>query len=64
MCVHTAASIQTLSWLAALVDVLSAVFTLEAGRTRTVVVVVPVGAAGTVSTWACGTGIDQRAVLT
>lgn len=64
MCVHTAASIQTLSWLAAFVYVVATVLALEAGWTRTVVVVVPVGAAGTISTWACGAGIDQRAVLT
>lgn len=64
MCVHTAASVQTLSWLAALVYVIAAVLALVAGWTRTVVMVVPVGATGTISTWACGTGIDQRAVLT
>lgn len=64
MCVHTHASVQALSRLAALVDVVPAVLALEAGWARTVVVVIPVGAAGTVSTWACGAGIDQRAVLT
>lgn len=56
--VHTDAAIQTLSLFAALVNVGAAVLALEAGWARTVVVVVPIGAAGTISTWACGTGID------
>lgn len=50
--------------LAALVDVIVAVLSLEAGRTGTVVVVIPVDTPSSIGTGTCGTGINEGAVLT
>lgn len=63
MCVDAEAIVHAGTRLAALIDVAATVLSLEARRARAVVVVIPVGASGTVSTGAGGTGIDEGTVL-
>lgn len=63
MSVNAEASIEAHARLAALVNVVAAVFSLEARWTGTVVVVIPIDTTGPIGTWAGGTGINEGAVL-
>lgn len=62
--VQAEASVEAHAGLAAFVDVIAAVLSLEARWAGAVVVVIPIGTAGTVGTGACGTSIYEGAVLT
>lgn len=63
MGVNTEATIEANTRLTALINVIAAVLSLEAGWAGTVVVVIPIGTTGTIGAWTCGTGINERAVL-
>lgn len=63
MGVNAEATVEAHARLAALVNVITAVLSLEARWAGTVVVVIPVGTAGPVGTGTCGTGINEGAVL-
>lgn len=63
MGIHTETTIETHARLAALINVITTVLSLESRWTGTVVVVIPVGTTGTVGTGAGGTGINKGAVL-
>lgn len=61
--VHAQAPVQAHARLAALVNVTPAIFPLKPGRAGTIVVVIPVDAAGAIGTWGRGTSVDKGAVL-
>lgn len=61
--VNAEATIEAHARLAALVNVIVAVLSLEARWAGTVVVVIPIGTTGPVGTGTCGTGINEGAVL-
>lgn len=61
--VYAQAAVEAGAGLAALVDVVSAIFSLESRRAGTIVVVIPVDTAGAIGTWGCGTGINEGAIL-
>lgn len=61
--VNAKATIEAHARLAALINVIAAVLSLEARWAGTVVVVIPIGTTGTVGTRTCGTGINEGAVL-
>lgn len=63
MRVNTGATIETQARLAALINVIAAVLSLEARWAGTVVVVIPVGTTSPIGTGTCGTGINEGAVL-
>lgn len=63
MGVNAEATIEARARLAALVNVIAAVLSLEARWAGTVVVVIPIGTTGSIGTGTCGTGINERAVL-
>lgn len=63
MSINAEASIEAHARLAALVNVVAAVLSLEARWAGTVVVVIPIGTAGPIGTGTCGTGINEGAVL-
>lgn len=63
MGVNAEASIEAHAWLAALVNVIAAVLSLEARWAGTVVVVIPIGTTGSIGTGTCSTGINEGAVL-
>lgn len=63
MGVDAKATIEAHARLAALIDVIAAVFPLEARWAGTVVVIIPIGTTGTIGTGTCGTGINEGAVL-
>lgn len=63
MGIHTETTIETHARLAALINVITTVLSLESRWTGTVVVVIPVGTTGAVGTGAGGTGINKGAVL-
>lgn len=63
MGVYAQAAIEARSRLAALVNVISAIFSLKARWAGTIVVVIPVDTAGTIGTWGGGTSINEGAVL-
>lgn len=56
--VNAEASIEAHARLAALVNVVAAVLSLEARWAGTVVVVIPIDTTGPIGTWTCSTGID------
>lgn len=61
--VEAEAAVETSAGLAALVNVVAAVLSLEARWAGAVVVVIPVGAAGAIGTGTGGTGVNEGAVL-
>lgn len=61
--VEAEAAVEACARLAALVDVVAAVLSLEARWAGAVVVVIPVGTAGAVGTGTGGTGVNEGAVL-
>lgn len=61
--VHAASTIETNTGLAALVNVIAAVLSLDARWTGTVVVVIPVDTSSSIGTGTCGAGINEGAVL-
>lgn len=61
--VEAEAAVEARARLAALVDVVAAVLSLEARWAGAVVVVIPVGTAGAVGTGTGGTGVNEGAVL-
>lgn len=61
--VEAEAAVEARAGLAALVDVVAAVLSLEARWAGAVVVVIPVGTAGPVGTGTGGTGVNEGAVL-
>lgn len=63
MGVNAEATIEAHARLAALINVIAAVLSLEARWAGTVVVVIPIGTTGPVGTGTCGTGINEGAVL-
>lgn len=63
MGVNAKATVEAHARLAALINVIAAVLSLEARWAGTVVVVIPIGTTGTVGTGTCGTGINEGAVL-
>lgn len=63
MGVHAEARVEARARLAALVNVIAAILSLEARWAGTVVVVIPIGTTGPVGTGTCGTGINEGAVL-
>lgn len=63
MGVQAEATVEAHAGLAALVNVIAAVLSLEARWAGAVVVVIPIGTTGPVGTGACGTGINEGAVL-
>lgn len=63
MGVDAEAAVETHARLAALVDVIAAVLSLEARWAGAVVVVIPIGTTGPIGTGTCGTGINEGAVL-
>lgn len=63
MGVNAETTIETHARLAALIDVIAAVFSLEARWAGTVVVVIPIGTPGPIGTGTCGTGVNEGAVL-
>lgn len=63
MGVNAEATIEAHARLAALVNVIAAVLSLEARWAGTVVVVIPIGTTGPIGTGTCGTGINKGAVL-
>lgn len=64
MCVLADSTIKALSRFAALVNVIATVLALIPRWARTVVVIIPIGTAGTIGTGICGTCIDHGTVLT
>lgn len=63
MGVHADSTIEANTRLAALVNVIAAVFSLEARRTGTVIVVIPIDTSGSIGTGTCRTSINEGAVL-
>lgn len=63
MGIHTEATIETHARLAALINVITTVLSLESRWTGTVVIVIPIGTTGAVGTGTGGTGINEGAVL-
>lgn len=63
MGVNAEATIEAHAGLAALVNVIAAVLSLEARWAGAVVVVIPIGTTGPIGTGTCGTGINEGAVL-
>lgn len=63
MGVNAEATVEAHARLAALVNVIAAVLSLEARWAGTVVVVIPIGTTGPIGTGTCGTGINEGAVL-
>lgn len=63
MGVHAEATIEAHARLAALVNVIAAVLSLEARWAGTVVVVIPIGTTSPIGTGTCGTGINEGTVL-
>lgn len=63
MGIHTEATIETHARLAALIDVITTVLSLESRWTGTVVMVIPIGTTGAIGTGTGGTGINEGAVL-
>lgn len=63
MGVHALATIEAHTRLSALINVIAAVLSLEARWTGAVVVVIPIGTAGSIGTGTRGTGIYEGAVL-
>lgn len=63
MGVNAEATIEAHARLAALVNVIAAVLSLEARWAGAVVVVIPIGTTGPIGTGTCGTGINEGAVL-
>lgn len=59
MGVHAKTAVEAHASLAALINVIAAVLSLEARWAGAVVVVVPIGTAGTIGTRTCGTGINE-----
>lgn len=63
MGVNAEATIEAHARLAALINVIAAVLSLEARWAGTVVVVIPIGTTGPIGTGTGGTGINEGAVL-
>lgn len=63
MGINAEAPVEAHARLAALVNVIAAVLSLEARWAGTVVVVIPIGTTGPIGTGTCGTGINEGAVL-
>lgn len=64
MRVHADATVKALSGFAAFVDIIATVLALIPRWARAVVVIIPIGATGTVGTGICGTCINQGTILT
>lgn len=63
MGIHAEATIETHARLAALINVITTVLSLESRWTGTVVMVIPIGTTCTIGTGTGGTGINERALL-
>lgn len=63
MGVNAEATVEAHARLAALINVIAAVLSLEARWAGAVVVVIPIGTTGPIGTGTCGTGINEGAVL-
>lgn len=63
MSIHAEATIETHGRLAALINVITTVLSLESRWTGTVVMVIPIGTTGAIGTGTGGTGINEGAVL-
>lgn len=63
MDVYAGSTIEANTRLAALVNVIAAVLSLEARRTGTVIMVIPIDTSGSVGTGTCRTSINEGAVL-
>lgn len=63
MCVNAETTIEAHARLAALINVIAAVLSLEARWAGAVVVVIPIGTTCSIGTWTCGAGINEGAVL-
>ncbi len=64
MCVHADATVKALSGFAAFINIIATVLALIPRWAWAVVVIIPIGATGTVGAGICGTCINQGTILT